>query len=404
MSRVLLILRPLQPTAGVSQQQSTDTDDELVRLGILLLDLWLHLFEHWQGPKLSDNSLTPSINPAVGLALALMDTASAQVADGNQHSCSSRRSSHITPTDNRSSCTTMSKRMRISLEQSLGIAEQLIAAVYETSSNNATAAAAKVVLISADVQRMLLLGLAATAIRQLDSAGTSAVAADAQVAFREQVQQQQHHGHLRLFTALGFDTTTIVPDLGETASTAFSNLRIHLLFVKGVEYLYNVNHQEYEQLPARIAADSSFQGSRLGLHWLLQMATPVLHTLKDLFMLHPTDDDAGLAQYLRSFSMILLFELDLGDLQHKQQVWQWLLQPMFEKVCAAAQKISSEASQQGQSSTRAQPPVAELETRVVQSWALATKLAFGSGEHFLGLFMHWKVIPLLSVRWRSPLD
>lgn len=214
----------MQQSAKIPVEQYTIDHQSLVLLTTFLLELWASLFECQRGGKLANAE--HHIEAAASLALAFMQMSSSLLVSASSNQSIDENQRELNADSSSWGNTGSSKESpglwKGSYCVGLSISHEVMYALYtecgissSNSNNPATAAAAKDVLASVDVQRMLLLGLAASAAMMPQQSTASPAAEAAAETFHpaqlagQQPQQQQcvQHGYLQLFEEFGIDTT-----------------------------------------------------------------------------------------------------------------------------------------------------------------------------------------------------
>lgn len=207
---------------------------------------------------------------------------------------------------------------------------------------------------------MLLLGLAASAAllcRQL----TAGAPGSELTRCHTGTQPEQHvpFGYLQLFAELGIPTSSaaltritaedgmalgLAPYFGCISCTIAtfractkSQQQPNSDVTAGSIHACSSNPETFSLQSKRTHSSTSTQSV------LQQLAFQVLHTLKDIVLLLPDTDVKSTADIFWSFSCVLQLFGELPESQaQQQQVLQWLLQPIYKKVCRVADSISQQ--------------------------------------------------------------
>lgn len=406
-SLISKLLPTLQNTADTAAHRPAHGEDWLHRtVATYLLELWCCLFQFWPGSKLSDRSLATTLAPVASLAIALIRAVPNNAAPVDSNGSGVRRvdgakqhgevyCDSLTSEDLWSDCCHISLRLAHCL---LCVVRKECCPGPDTSMHNSSyGSTAEAALASADVQRLMLLGLGATAAvmhRQQASSAASAVAARHTAnkeAQQDGQQQQSNYSHMQLLAGLGisdsnrFIESALVRDAAlivEGLSHAGFQHHMDLAVV----HLYNKYCDRQQGEDISIAGSSSSEGAATSLV-LRQQAVPVLETLKDLALLQQDDDADSVGRNIWVFGSVCraVMKQRCFDTKDLQQVLHWQLQPLYQKMC----KVLCNLSQQQPTTGSPDSDVAELRFELTRTWAVSVQMFLSlSGKCSTGLSLY----------------
>lgn len=419
MSKLLANLRSLQPVGGSGAasdiQHHTAYPAELDRLAASLFQIWSSLLASWPGPKLFVSEIAATLEPATSLAVALLQTCSAAMTFQDSSSSSSNSSSSnrgrqepslkASDASVRGSseyitmmagifcrvCLCISRHLLVAIASSV---ECLIVSHSSSADEQQALSRAETVLALPDVQRLLLFGLAAAAAASHKQKSQQA----GRALHGEQQHSLQGRGHLHLLAALGMSTSSRIfqSPMTEVEVQMFSAPMLQ-------QCIWTVTSHLYKD-PVSLAVDLAGSGGssstspscpqpessfRPDQDFLKQMALPVLETMKDLIMVLPDDQAGVLIRSLTAcWTVTQWLTYQHESLEQKQQALQWLLQPLYERVCRAAPLLVEQIRMPECADLRAAgagtPAAAQLEQEagslVMQIWQQITILLFKNGK------------------------
>lgn len=370
---------------------------------------WAFILQSWPGCKLTDEPLASTIQPVASLALVAWNVSVNRIS--SHTSSSTAAQDQLSSNDNG----TRSSMWVLCCHNIIIISRHIVHAAYvgsrlrsnsnrtsytsngdSSSSNSSTSAvAAWSVLASANVQRLVLLGLAAAAAA-FQSMQLTAGSSDPDPMQHHKVPQSQKHvscGYMQLLAELGVHTPSEVLEIIQ--SDLESNYSVYVKYIGYHISALTANSKHQEHQPSGITAGSrhvqssttevleyrfvEVQSNTSTQYVLQQLAYPVLQTLKEAVLLLPDTDTKNLVYLLSYLSYIAqcFCRLPEPQAQQQQQVLQWLLQPLYTKVCSAVESLcQQQAHDTGAATSEAQEGALLLEV-----WAAATTKVLIGGKH-----------------------
>lgn len=400
MHKLIAALQPLQQQKHKAIQPLAASHRAVLRLAISSINCVIELFHFTSGDKLSGSPVAATVQPVASLAIMLLrsiprDDSISQ--DGNYNDSSSFSA------DSSTDPSMPFEDLRLwsdSCSFVLMFCDELICAIYQefcaannsnSSSTYAKLANTPAAIASADVQRLILVALAAAAevMRKPFSIATNSESETSDDE-AEPVGEDQRHGYQRLLAQLDISTAHGIFSGSSTQfgykqheqGTALADPRFHECLCFTIRYMFGVLHEQHQQYMELTKSDSSTlePGCKAASAFLQQLAHPTLHTLTDYLVLLPDDAPVLICKAFLAFTEVCIIVLHLHGLPQQQQALQWLLQPVYQKVCNAACNQPPQATSSSRSEAESLPPV-------LRCWLQFTEVIITTGKQQKASFM-----------------